>query len=275
MNDDKVFRLLVETNPVPDPDGLDSPLGLIEIERRSPTMATDERISTELTRTKPVRGGNRLHGPLLGVAAAVLVLIIGIGTWAVIGGNQDAADGSEVSVVLSHYEAMNNGDIDGWFATLTEKAAAAESRDTQQLFVNMNSQTEFVEPCRLIEPSPTTGLARVQCKVSVTDDYHDPGGIQMIRVGTFAITDTGKIDVVIGVFDSESGTESVFYAYNRDFWQWLAIAHPDVADAITPSDGQSLPGWQSDPADVFTALDHIDEFIAQSDVYPLTDTITP
>lgn len=142
-------------NPIPDPDGLDSS----EIERRSMPMAIDERISPERTPTKPIRGNRRI-GLLVGAAAAVVVLVAGLASWAVISGNDDAAVAPEVTIVLSSYEAMNNADIDGWFVLVTEEEAA-RSRDSQQVLVNMNSQTEFLEPCRLLEPSPSAGQSRV------------------------------------------------------------------------------------------------------------------
>lgn len=238
-------------------------------------MAMDERISTQSSATKRGSNRNTRNGLLVGAAAAVLVLVVGLASWAAIAGDDDGAVASEVSVAIASFEAINDGDIDGYLELFTEEAVLRESRHVQQVLVNLNSQTELVEPCRLVEPSQPTGLARVECSVSVSSDFHSPGGIEMIRNTRFDITDAGKIAVLITGFDSESGTESLFFAYNRAFWGWLAIAHPDVADAITPSDFESIPGWLTDSADVFTALDYVDEFIAQSDVYPLTDASSP
>lgn len=238
-------------------------------------MAMDERISTESSATKRVSNGNTRNGLLVGAAAAVLVLVVGLASWAVIAGDDDGAVASEVSVALAFYETRNNGDIDGHLELFSEDATGRVGPTSLQVLVNMNSQTEFVEPCRLLEPSPASGLARVVCKVSATSDFHTPGGIQMIRTGSFQITDAGKIDIVAESFDSPSATESSFFAYNRAFWQWLDLAHPDVADVITPVDGESMPGWPNEPEHVPTALDFVDEFIAQSDVYPLSEATTP
>ena len=266
MNDEQVFRLVMETNPVPDPDGLDSPIALAELERGSRTMAIDSQVRTESIEPNNSRSWQWGRGPLVGGALAILVLVVGIGAWVLTADDQDVADGPEVSVVMAAYDAMNNDDIDGWFATLSESRAAAESRDDRQFLVNMSARTELIEACRMLEPSPTSGLARVQCRVTVSNDYHDPGGIDLTRTDTFLIDDAGKIDNVIEQWEYD---DVVFFAYNEDFSDWLESAYPDVLADINPGGSQFVPGWRGDPADMLTAVEYIDEFVAQSDKYPL------
>ncbi len=53
------------------------------------------------------------------------------------------------------------------------------------------------------------------------------------------------------------------------FWIWLRNAHPDVYVETSLWDLQSRPGWRTDPAHPLIAVQHVDEFIAQSDDYPL------
>ena len=62
-------------------------------------------------------------------------------------------------------------------------------------------------------------------------------------------------------------------AYHRAFFNWLSERHPDVHQEIGPSVGSpiwSLPGYASGDADhMLVALEYVDEFVAESDVYPL------
>ena len=72
-------------------------------------MATDTRKRTEVTGTRPRREPNRRSRLLVGVATAMLALIVGLGTWAIVGGGGEAA--SPQAVVEGYYEALNAGDV--------------------------------------------------------------------------------------------------------------------------------------------------------------------
>jgi len=103
MNDDRVFQLLRETNPVPDPDGLDSPLALAQIERWHPGMAVGEPNPDLGSTTRPAPA-RKLHKRLLaGAIAAFLVLIAGAGMWTVFGGDSNDVLAPTVSVPPSPY----------------------------------------------------------------------------------------------------------------------------------------------------------------------------
>ncbi|MGI9647566.1 MAG: hypothetical protein ACR2OI_03510 [Acidimicrobiia bacterium] len=103
MNDDRVFQLLRETNPVPDPDGLDSPIALAQVERWTPTMTTGERIPTHASTTKPAPGPNRWKRHAAGAVATLLVLIAGAGMWTIFGGDNNDVLAPTVSVPSSPY----------------------------------------------------------------------------------------------------------------------------------------------------------------------------
>ena len=229
-------------------------------------MTTGERPSTEPSGTRPVRTPNRRSRVLIGAAAAMLVLIFGIGTWVIVGGSEGDDVAAEVSVVLSQYEAWNNGDYDGWSATLTEELAQEETGGGfPYILFNSNQQIEVVEPCRVIGTSPV-GESTVQCVTTVRSDFYGPAGIAESVTETFVVNAEGKISSI----DSDGECCSAQFEHNRKFWQWLRSAYPDVHEEIKPFDGESLPGWRGDPADMLIAVQYVEEFVAQSDAYPIS-----
>lgn len=288
MNDNQVLEQLAETDAyapgtLMPASAWSRDTALSEIERRmgmeprestkQPTVTSNAQ-QLEETKAASVAGQasatqqkKTTPGRLLVGAAAVLVLILGLGTWAVIGGDRDAAVEPEVAVVQSAYEALNDGDIDGYFALLTEEAAVRERREFQQVLVNMNQQSELAEPCRLIEPTPA-GEARVSCTATFSNDFHGPGGLTATLTESFVVTDAGKISLRLatgGNFDPNSD-------FNADYWEWLMVAHPDVHADIAPFEAGQLPGageLRGEPDDMLVALEYVDEFVAQSDEYPI------
>lgn len=287
MNDEKVFRLLMETNPVPDPDGLDSPLALAELERRSPIMATDQPSS-----------GNRSNGLLIGAVAAVAVLIVGLGSWAVLANDDGSgatttaavaatsttssptstalpaeAESLALATVAAYYDALNRGDYPAMLEVRTEAWRAPTGESTYRAIVAAaNERAVVVEPCNVVSLSAEDRRV-VKCTISYSNDYHGPADIDYgePRVETLLVTKDGKID---GMYDDhvsppESDPAS-FGAYNRAFYDWLEVAYPDVYEEIKVDDGESIPGWfAQDPGHMTIAIEYIEEFVAQSDVYPL------
>ena len=87
MRDEEIFGLLVETNPVADPDGLDSPLALADFGRRSGTdMQTQER-------TRPLPTMKRRTTE---VAAAAFLVVIAAGVGLFLASRADDS-GAEVA----------------------------------------------------------------------------------------------------------------------------------------------------------------------------------
>ena len=231
-------------------------------------MATDERISIEPDRIKPLRDKTRQTRLVLGAAAAILALIVAIGAITVLGG-EDVAVEPEVAVALSYYEALNNGDVDGWLATLTAERAQTELLESGdvilQSLANANREIEVVEPCRLIAPS-FTGVARVQCTVTERDDFSGAGELRFSYTDTFVVDENGQIVSVDGDFDFTVAQEFLVA-----FWDWLEVAHSDIYAELAPRDHESLPGLRDrHPDDMLLALDYVDEFVAQSDKYPIS-----
>lgn len=283
MNDEKVFQLLSETNPVPDPDGLDSPLALAQLERRSPNMATDTRSTTEQARTRPARDPNRRSRLVIGVATAALALIVGLGTWAVIGGGGDVALDPDVEVVQSAIEARNRGDIEAYKASLTGgELDFEEAVHVEEALSYANQKTELVG-C-LVTGQSQTGLSIVECESTTTDDFYGAGGIVGSGTMTFFVNEEGKISGISDETDDIPFVKTEVAIFNNAFWLWLMDAHPAVFDEIAfgPGSRDSIPGLSfpasinfgvddlHDPAEMGIAVQYVDEFVAQSDVYPLS-----
>jgi len=276
MNDEKVFQLLMETNPVPDPDGLDSPIALAQPVGRNPNMATSERISTEPTSTRPARNPNRRSRILIGTAAAVVALIVGIGTLAIVGGDGDTAVEPEVAVVLSATDALNRGDIGAYKASLTgDELAFQQGVDAAEALSYANATTELGD-C-IVTGIAETGESIVECDSTRNDDFYGAGGIVETGPMTFLVTEDDKISAVSSPTSDIPWADTEFAAFNLAYWNWLADAHPAVfADiAFVTPDLDSIPGLTvnplqpHEPTEMLTALEYVAEFVAQSDVYPI------
>ncbi len=93
------------------------------------------------------------------------------------------------------------------------------------------------------------------------------------RSGTLAPKTTPKVAI--------SGCSGLRSGYGRPGRSLLAAEHPSVFDEIGPDTLDKIPGlnWPAnrnfgredlhDPAEMGIALQYVDEFVAQSDVYPL------
>ncbi len=131
-----------------------------------------------------------------------------------------------------------------------------------EIFMNANQRLEVVEPCRLITGSPVV----VECTIHLFDGFHGPAGISGTAPAQFYLDD----DLRITRWDDNQDCCLKQAAFTRDFWFWLLDAHRDVYDQIRPIDNGALPGYGGrDPADMSIAIQYVDEFVAQSDKYPL------
>lgn len=265
MNDEQVFQLLTETNPVPDVDDVGLPVALRDIKERRPAMTTAKtRIPPPRQNTPEPTATERHRGVLVGAAAALIVLIAGAAMWAMTAGGDELADQPELTPVLAAYEAMNEGNVDGFYAQFTAEAIATDNQEARRLEAAMHQSTAQIGSCRVLDPSPTSGLGRVQCDVLLTNDFFDPAGIAIEFTDTFIIAENGRIDSLISQVDNRAAADS----YAAAFWRWLADTHPTVFETISVAQPESIHTF-SYPERMLTALEYVDEFIAQSSDYPL------
>ena len=230
-------------------------------------MQTQNTQTSERPESEPKAPGQTFRRwliPALAGATAVIVAIVP--AVAVLGNSdEDVIASTPEAVVLSSYEAWNQGDFDAWFGTFTDDAlingdSKHQWRLLKEVRVLSNSRTEFVEPCRLIEPSPS-GDSQVQCTVTRTNDFHGAGGLSVTALETFAVDETNQISSY-----NESTVELVGseIAFNQAFWAWLRVTYPEVGSDIYPGMDHQPPGFGDDPRDMLIALDYVEEFVAQS-----------
>ena len=221
MNDDKVFQLLIETNPIPDPDGLDSPLALVDLEQRSPTMATDTQIGTKPTGTKPVRDPNRRSRLLIGAAAAVLVVIVGLGTWAafLVGDGQDSGSKSPPDVLEEFLRATFGGDLDSGYALLVDGAQmpwttpATDWFDYESLF-----NIEFLDMDCI-----DTSLG-AQCTATRRDDFSKAVGYTY----SASLEASFQGPLIARFLEYGASDQALFFG---EFPAWMEATHADVWNA--------------------------------------------
>ena len=271
--EDHVLAMFAAANPVPDADQLVlSRSNVVRIgtaEQMEHTMADrQQRTPTPTTATRKQRPW------LIGAAGAVIVLFVGAGLRAAAATNDnDAAtpppDATaqvepEVAAVLSAINAYNAGDREAWAAA----QANGEVGDVTALMMNANNQLDMVGPCR-ITATTLAGDVVVACEISARDDLYGTGGIVDTATSEYTLNDELKItEWTDQLYEDETGECCPQLSeFNVWFYEWLRSAHPDVHAEI--GNGASIPGLGKDPAHMLIALDYVNEFVAQSDDYPL------
>lgn len=234
---------------------------LRDIRRAGPMTETTKERTLTAAPTRPRRGWLIAAGP-----AAVTVLLAG--TLIVISANAGPdsaappAGTDPVSVVTSAYEALNAGDVDGLMQHYTDSAFENPAQTTvlYEVLAAINTRIEVLEPCRLID------AGQVECVVLEANDFHGAGGITITRRELFTVNDASRIsgvDVTVLSF-----TQPGYYTFTQVFWDWMRETYPDVHAEIRPALITHLP---QDPEHIRAALGYLDEFLAQSDPYPVTD----
>ena len=190
-----------------------------------------------------------------------------------------------VAAVAEYYATTNRGDVDGVMDMLTGSFATELGDGAyQRILAAANLRIDITEPCRVLDVTidhqgfpidPANPETAVECGVRSYNDYHGPGGIfyggsfpLRPRMEEVYVTADGKL---IALYDDvdDMFLDEVFFGYNRAFYGWLEVAHPEVHEQIKVADGESIPGWPDNPEHMTVAIQYIEEFVAQSDVYPL------
>ena len=302
MNDDQVLNQLSQTDVYA--PGTEMPAtawsrdaALAEIERRmgmEPRASTDHPTAalldrddrrgtmqtqpTQVPTTVPPQKKRRLVA--LGTAFAVVAAVAGIAIWlSSLGDRGDdvtlARPASPVTTepptvpppiaaVEAAIDAYNAGDVDGWVAAFDPGAEEAQPEAWGYFFeilMNANQQLVVVEPCRVISAGPSV----VECTLAVTDDFHGPAGISDTAPAQFHLNDQLRITE----WANNGDCCAAQFAFNTAFHQWLRASHFEVYAQIQPNDIESLPGFRTDPADMGIAIQYVEEFVAQSNIYPI------
>ena len=187
-----------------------------------------------------------------------------------------------LAAVFSAIEAQNRGDIDAYLASLTGRELAFQQGvNAAEAFSYANATTELVD-CR-VDGKTSAGESIVECESTSTDDFYSTGGIVSSGTMMFFVTEDDKISGISNPLDGGEWGQTEFAVFNVAFFSWLMDSHPAIFDDIafrTP-DLDSIPGLTVDPSDphqpdeMRIALEYVAEFVAQSDIYPITRYASP
>jgi hypothetical protein len=174
----------------------------------------------------------------------------------------DAADAA-VAVVVSALDAKNNFDLDGWLMAF-EGGRRSYPIFADEILMNANQHWEIVEPCQ-VTGETASGETIVECLIQDVNIFWGVGGISDTKTQTFTVNTDGLLT------STNSFSSDRRDAFNRAFHQWLSDTYPDVYSEMNPGFISSNgPGFDTqNPAHMLVAVDHVEEFVAQSDKYPL------
>ena len=281
--DDQVLQLLAEANPVADPSqfAIDAATSarLEAVAQWSEIMDTELRTIEPPTTTATTAPPRR--GWLAVAVTAVLVLFVGIGGWMMFGPNTDETTiplyGAEGNVdaeeafttVSSAFAAYNAGDMDTW-ALWREGGAATAADYAYELAAGSRID---VEQCtyRGFQEWPMDDLLMIghgfDCVGTQTDKLLSAAGVELETTHNWVIGADPASSL------GASNEDPYFYlGFIGEFRDWLATSYPDVElsfDYAIPNPSLAYLTPESVP----TALEYIDEFVDQSDEYPLTEPV--
>ncbi len=262
MNSHQVINHLRALNPVTDEHTLDSPqmsstAFLRSLDERRPTMSVLKQSGSTANRFFRVR-------PALAFAIG-LALVVALGA---IGAVLISDDGSDVAAPTSGLEAAEQyvalrtaGDTVATLELMTP-AAVEEERNFMHALEAMNIRGTQVMPCR------ENRSGDYECELAEENDF-----LQVVGLSPWNATFTLEVtdDYLIDEVDTDT---DIFLSIN-DFWirfrNWMDETHPEDSARMEGS----LPQGSLDGDDARIALEYIDDFVAQSDVYPLDPASVP
>ncbi len=283
---DRVARLFAEANPYPLPgptepgEGAD---GLETSATRSSTMTMPDTIERDRHDDTGHRWGRWVAAAALVAAAGLTILLTGPNSEpSPVGALADPATGTTVPVTttseaqfaerVTSFESMvevyNSGDFEAWRSLLVDnpslfgaRVESDEDWEAQRSWLAANEVWTITGEC-----GPAGNPQRILCPATLANDFMAPAGLRWtIPQLRILFSDDGQVVAIdANHWEIAGDPEDYFEAFDS----WLADAHPEVHAAFGPRvDGWGLlPGAQDMP----TALEYVDEFLAQSDVYPLS-----
>ena len=293
-----IAELMRAANPVPDIGAVPTDDELVALplltESRSGSM------DVEMRETQHEPGNGNPKGRLVAAAAFVGVLVIGAGIALVanaggsgpeIGGttpptsagpdttvapttvappSEEARFAEHVAIIEAMVAVHNSGDFDAWRTYLSatpnlfgSKRVLDEDWAFQRSFLAANEVWTITGPCTQI------GAQSVGCPTTLANDFMEPAGLTFtVPSLQFAFSGDGEITLIGARAWEIAGVPETYFAA---FDAWLMDTYPEVHSGFGPRVGDTSDDWGElpDAADMKTALAYVDEFIAQSDVYPL------
>ena len=306
MNDEKLLQLIAYSDPVPNAatlhpeSGDDSPL-LLAIYQRSGIMEQRQEAMPQVQHPdRPITNGQpgqpgpekanrRWRGPAVAAAAFAIVAAVGIGAWLASSGNGgDVADQpASTTTALASAErlrtAFNEGDFETYRSLFAPGAGVGVPEALWDFLVDLE-----LEPLRAA-PSVSPAAFGLRLEGECTEDNPTLVSCTWVqRGGMFERVGIDSTSNVTLYFDEEGAIYNLVVELPAGhallvqtaevyptFGAWLRDAHPDVfaATYTTPAE---LP--QPLPRDAIDNLESraqwaavLDEFLAQSDTYPLDE----
>ena len=283
--EDRVVALFAAENPIPLVEDLD-------YDDFASHLAVLKKRSSEMSDLDTKAGaGKNLRRPLYWLMAAIIVAVGGVGAVLI---SQDSGPSPVapattgplpssvspstlstvdlVSMAISSIETWNTGDFAAWEALFA--ADHGEDLIFSEALMKGGRQIALTGEC--VPTSIEAGETYIDCLVSVDDDFHGAGNVTDSGVMTFRFGNDG---LLLGTSDTlwedDSGNKDdpEWAEFNFAFNTWLAGAYPEVFAMIGPEENVPmwyLPGYASgNPDDMLIALQYVDEFVTQSDRYPL------
>ncbi len=176
-------------------------------------------------------------------------------------------DGAAIDIVLGSIAARNSGDVDAWMGTLggEELAGVTEYRNLAEANVVASYEMTVTEPdgpgsgCAVVGTG-LDGETLVSCPVRVDDDFIGAAGVFYQGQSIFYVLDGKVVQWDDGLNSNDPGD------LETEFLRWFFGEHSEVASEMTAG----LTDWYTrTPDDMATVLQYVDEFVAQSDVYPV------
>jgi hypothetical protein len=167
-----------------------------------------------------------------------------------------------MAAVTDAYAALSAGDVDEYIDALAgeEQEGALTWRNQYEAGAVADLSIEFPNGCTY-QGTGDEGNHLVECYAVTTSDFYEAAGIVEVGDDVFHLNSDLKI---VG-WDSGNETNDPG-DFETEILRWLYAEYPDVADGMTA--GPSNP-WDKTPEDVAIMLEYAEEFVAQSDVYPL------
>jgi hypothetical protein len=189
----------------------------------------------------------------------------------VVSGCSSASDAGDenvdpaVAVVVSALDAKNSGDLDGWLMAHEGGERKGVPLHAEQILMNSKQQYEIVEACQVPGEDSSGEKGVVVCVIKDNNEYWGVGGISDTKSQVYMVNADGLITNT-NHFGSSSRD-----AFNSAFHQWLSDIYPEVyAEMGYVRISSNAPGFDTkNPDHMLIAVEYVEEFVAQSDTYPL------
>lgn len=265
MSVELAFDRLRSANPVPDPTALreraiDTGVFLVATQQRR------EKMQTTTVRPSEGRTGKRL--PALALASIIVAMVAALGIVALVRDDTAAAFERRVEIIGEQAAAYSSGDMDAWVSYYAENASIyngnfligphqSATETWFRSFMVANDQWTITGTCE------EAGAGAVTCPMLRRDDFHGAGGLQGEGLITFTFGENDQITSFSMSPAPETVLQAQYTPFDQAFDAWLEQAYPEVHDGFGFPVFTVMPNADDMP----TALEYVDEFVAQSDEY--------